>query len=65
MINIMVNTQMVISQKETPKMSKLLQQFTKLFSAQQSRLEAFMNAKAPKSHADAEYWQKYFEYRGM
>ena len=51
--------------KETPKMSKLLQQFTKLFSTQQSRLEAFMNAKAPKSHADAEYWQKYFEYRGM
>ena len=46
-------------------MTKLLQQFTKLFTGATNELEAFMNAKAPKSHADAEYWQKYFEYRGM
>ena len=46
-------------------MSKFLKELTQFFSKDVSTLEAFMKAKAPKSHADAEYWQKYFEYRGL
>ena len=46
-------------------MSKLFKQFTQLFAKDQSALEAFMAAKNIKTHADAEYWAKYFEYRGF
>ena len=46
-------------------MTKLLQQFTKLFAHNTNELEAFINSKNPKTHADVEYWAKYFEYRGL
>jgi hypothetical protein len=46
-------------------MSNLLKELTQLLAKQPSALEAFMKAKQPNSHAEAEYWQKYFEYRGL
>jgi hypothetical protein len=46
-------------------MTTLLKELTQFFSKQPSALEAFIKAKQPKTHADAEYWQKYFEYRGL
>ena len=46
-------------------MSNLLRELTQLLAKQPSALEAFMKVKAPQTHAEAEYWQKYFEYRGM
>jgi hypothetical protein len=46
-------------------MTKLLQQFTKLFARTTNELEAFIISKDPKTHADVDYWTKYFEYRGL
>ena len=46
-------------------MTKLLQQFTKLFTGATNELEAFIISKDPKTHADVDYWTKYFEYRGL
>ncbi|CAB4129244.1 hypothetical protein UFOVP112_342 [uncultured Caudovirales phage] len=46
-------------------MSSLLKELTELLARQPSALEAFMQSKQPKTHAEAEYWQKYFEYRGL
>ena len=46
-------------------MTKLLRQFIKLFTKRTTELEEFINSKAPKTHADVEYWCKYFEYRGL
>jgi hypothetical protein len=46
-------------------MSNLLKELAYLIAKQPSALEQFMQAKQPKSHAEAEYWQKYFEYRGL
>ena len=46
-------------------MTKLLQQLTKLFTSTTNELEAFIVSKEPKTHADVEYWTKYFEYRGL
>jgi len=46
-------------------MTKLLQQFTKLFAHTTNELETFINSKNPKTHADVEFWTKYFEYRGL
>ena len=46
-------------------MTKLLQQFTKLFTSTTNELEAFIISKEPKTHADVEFWSKYFEYRGL
>ena len=46
-------------------MSKLLQQFTKLFTGTTNELEAFIISKEPKTHADVEFWTKYFEYRSL
>ena len=46
-------------------MTKLLQQLTKLFTSTTNELEAFIVSKEPKTHADVEYWAKYFEYRGL
>ena len=45
-------------------MTKLLQQFTKLFTTQ-STLEQFLAGKNIKNHCDLEYWTKYAEYRGF
>ena len=43
-------------------MTKLLQQFTKLFSTkEQSQLEQFINSKNPSNAADVEYWTREFE----
>jgi hypothetical protein len=46
-------------------MSTLLKELTQFLAQHPTALEAFMNAKQPKSHAEAEYWQKYFEYKGL
>lgn len=46
-------------------MSKLLEQFTQLFTKDSSALEKFLESKQLKTHADVEYWTKYFEYRGF
>lgn len=46
-------------------MSNLLKELTQFFATQPSELEAFMNAKQPQTHAEAEYWIKYFEYKGQ
>ena len=46
-------------------MSTLLKELTQFLVKQPSALEVFMQAKQPKTHAEAEYWQKYFEYRGL
>ena len=46
-------------------MTELLKELTKFFAKEPSALEAFMQYKAPQSHTEAEYWQKYFEYRGL
>lgn len=46
-------------------MTKLLKELTKFFAQHPNALEEFMAAKKPQTHAEAEYWQKYFEYRGL
>jgi len=46
-------------------MSNLLKELTQFLVRQPNALEAFMQSKQPKSHAEVEYWQKYFEYRGL
>lgn len=46
-------------------MSELLKELTQFFAKQPNALEQFMASKKPKSHAEAEYWQKYFEYKGQ
>ena len=46
-------------------MSKLLKQFTQLFTTKTTRLEEFLASKSIKTHADLEYWSKYFEQRGF
>ena len=46
-------------------MSKLLEKITQLFKRDQSSLEAFMATRDLKTHADVEYWSKYFEYKGF
>jgi hypothetical protein len=46
-------------------MTTLLKELTQFLARQPSALEAFMKSKQPTSHAEAEYWQKYFEYRGL
>ena len=46
-------------------MSKLLQQFTQLFAKNPSALEEFLNTRSLKTHADVEYWTRYYECRGI
>lgn len=46
-------------------MSTFLKELTQFFATHPNALEQFMASKAPKSHAEAEYWQKYFEYKGL
>lgn len=46
-------------------MSKLINEIIEFFAKQPSALEAFIVSKEPKTHADVEYWSKYFEYRGL
>lgn len=46
-------------------MSKIVEQFTQLFAKQPSALEAFLNQQQLKTHADVEYWTRYFECRGI
>ena len=47
------------------KMSKLIKEVVEFFAKQPGALEAFIISKEPKTHADVEYWSKYFEYRGL
>ena len=46
-------------------MTKLVKELIQFFSKDTNTLEAFINSKNPKTHADVEYWSKYFEYRGL
>ena len=46
-------------------MSKLLKELTQFLAKQPSALEAFIISKNPQTHADVEFWTKYFEYRGL
>jgi len=46
-------------------MSTFLKELTQLLVKHPNALEQFMTAKAPQSHAEAEYWQKYFEFKGL
>jgi hypothetical protein len=46
-------------------MSKLIKEIAEFFAKQPSAVETFVNSKEPKTHADVEYWSKYFEYRGL
>jgi hypothetical protein len=46
-------------------MSKLIKEVVEFFAKQPGALEAFIISKEPKTHADVEYWSKYFEYRGL
>jgi hypothetical protein len=45
-------------------MSKLLKELTQFFVTSPNALEAFINSKSPKTHADVEYWTRYFETQG-
>jgi hypothetical protein len=46
-------------------MSTLLKELIQFLATQPNELEAFMKSKNLSSHAEAEYWQKYFEYRSL
>jgi hypothetical protein len=46
-------------------MSKLIKELAELFAKQPNALEAFINSKEPKTHADVEYWTRYYECRGI
>ena len=46
-------------------MTKLLQQFTKLFAHTTNELEAFIVSKEPKTHADVEHWTRWYEAHGI
>jgi 4-alpha-glucanotransferase len=46
-------------------MSKLVKEFIQFFKQDKTALEHFLESKAIKTHADLEYWSKYFEYRGF
>lgn len=46
-------------------MSKLLKQFTQLFARNSSALEVFLNSRSLKTHADVDYWTRYYEGRGL
>ena len=46
-------------------MTKLLKELTQFFVKQPNAMEAFIVSKEPKTHADVEYWAKYFEYKGL
>lgn len=65
MINISVETMSFYDLKGGHKMSKLIKEIAEFFTKQPSALEAFINSKNPKTHADVEYWSKYFEYRAL
>jgi hypothetical protein len=61
--NISVSTD--ITEKESPKMTKLFKELTQFFAIKSNTLETFINSKEPKSHAEVEYWTKYYELRGF
>jgi hypothetical protein len=46
-------------------MSELIKEVIQFFGKEPNALEAFINSKNPQSHADVEFWSKYFEYRGL
>jgi hypothetical protein len=64
-INISVETMSFYNLTGGHKMSKLIKEVTEFFAKQPSALEAFINSKNPQTHADVEFWSKYFECRGL
>jgi len=46
-------------------MTNLLKELTQFFAKQPNALEQFINSKSPKSHAEVEYWTRYYELRGF
>ena len=55
---------MVNTERRRHTMSKLLEQFTQLFTREPSALEAFLNQQQLKTHADVEFWTRQFETQG-
>lgn len=45
-------------------MSKILEQFTRLFAQEPSALETFLNQQQLKTHADVEFWTQQFQLKG-
>lgn len=45
-------------------MPKILEQFMHLFAKNPSALEQFLNSRNLKTHADVEFWTRYFENKG-
>ena len=62
MINISVETTSLYYILKEHKMFKFIE---KLFANHPNALEAFLASKSIKTHADIEYWSKYWEFRGL
>ena len=45
-------------------MQKIVEQFMHLFAKEPSALEQFLNSRSLKTHADVEFWTRYFENKG-
>lgn len=45
-------------------MLKIVEQFMHLFAQNPSALEQFLNSRSLKTHADVEFWTRYFENKG-
>lgn len=45
-------------------MTKIIEQLMHLFAKDPSALEQFLNSRNLKTHADVEYWTRYFENKG-
>jgi hypothetical protein len=46
-------------------MTKLLKQFTKLFTGTAGDLETFISSKNPKTEAEVVYWTRWYEAHGI
>lgn len=45
-------------------MSKFLKELTQFFASNPNVLEEFIKSKNPQTHADVEYWTRYYETQG-
>ena len=45
-------------------MHKIIEEFLHLFAKEPSALEQFLNSRSLKTHADVEFWTRYFENKG-
>jgi hypothetical protein len=43
-------------------MSKLLKELIEFFIKETNTLESFLNSKEPQSHAEVEYWTRYYNF---